>query len=120
MHDADPTHEFLLAVKHIRAERDRLAAENTKLREWIEHDQASSVRELHLSDDGDLTPAPAFGVTLTPDEINELRRACDPETLRLGGWSVETDGSVIAGPRRVIFKPAFLTALRRVLAAHDG
>lgn len=113
-------HEVKFAVKQIRAERDRLARENANLREWIEHDKASSVRELPLSDDGDLKPAPALAATLTPDEIAELRRACDPETYREGEWSVRADGSVIAGARGVIFEPAFLTALRRIVAAHDG
>jgi hypothetical protein len=106
--------EIRMMVKRIRAERDRLAQENANLKQVI----ATGIQGFRFQN-GEILPAPR-GVEFTRLEIDALRRACDPSTLTNAGLTVKDDGTVVARSRIAVYAPEYLTALRKIIDAHDA
>lgn len=100
----------------LRAERDILKAQ-TKL--VIDRRPVSSAKALPLSADGSMTLELSSGPTFNVAEREALEHAVSPDLWRGEGWKEEKNGRVVKdlgeGRTRTIFKPGFVSAVRKAL-----
>ncbi len=52
---------------------------------------------------------------LYPSEIEALRHAVSDRLLRDEGWTSDAEGRVLNEAGRVIFKPGYVTAIRKII-----
>jgi hypothetical protein len=56
---------------------------------------------------------------LYPSEIEALRHAVSDRLLRDEGWTSDAEGRVLNEAGRVIFKPGYVTAIRKIIGEGD-
>ena len=96
-----------------------ILAENRQMRRQITLLKAEGNRVI------DMRPRPAenrepvqilpASTGLYPSEIEALRHAVSDRLLRDEGWTSDAEGRVLNEAGRVIFKPGYVTAIRKII-----
>ena len=107
----------------LRSMMSGILAENRQMRRQITLLKAEGNRVI------DMRPRPAenrepvqilpASTGLYPSEIEALRHAVSDRLLRDEGWTSDAEGRVLNEAGRVIFKPGYVTAIRKIIGEGD-
>ncbi|MFV8825986.1 gamma-mobile-trio protein GmtX [Thauera sp. WH-2] len=121
----NPYIELLNKIENpaLRSMMSGILAENRQMRRQITLLKAEGNRVI------DMRPRPAenrepvqilpASTGLYPSEIEALRHAVSDRLLRDEGWTSDAEGRVLNEAGRVIFKPGYVTAIRKIIGEGD-
>lgn len=98
-----------------------ILAENRKMRREITLLKAEDNRVIDMrpqsSEAVQVLPA---STGLFPSEIEALRHAVSDQLLKDEGWKTDAEGRVLAETGRVIYKPGYVSAIRKIVGSEES